>query len=203
MLQVTIVGDIMAFLGAVAIIGYLQAGSAVRGWMPIFIYALPVTAVSALLLSLVALLVDRLSIFRSGASGIFGYFASLHGWWVLYLAVVPGLVGHTGFNTLLRFFSPLVISMAFPFEPLVGSGIGLALGLERVPGVLTWLGGSMIVCALVYNTYCESRRAATRQKKAAVSQVMAVALNDNESMEMAAFTIADGAEDVDFFVDQS
>jgi drug/metabolite transporter (DMT)-like permease len=193
----------MALFGAVAIVGYLQAGSAVRGWMPIFIYALPVTAVSAVLLSLVAFLVDKLSLFAAGSTGIFGYFASSHGWWVLYLAVVPGLVGHTGFNTLLRFFSPLVISMAFPFEPLVGSVIGAALGLEKVPGVLTWLGGSMIVCALIYNTYYESRRAAVRQKKATVSQVMAGAMNDHESMEMAAFTIADTADETDFFVDQN
>ena len=202
-MQVTVLGDVMCLLGAVAIIGYLQAGAAVRGWMPIFVYAFPVTAVSAVLLTLVAFAVDRVSPFTTGANGAFGYLSSKLGWWVLYLAVGPGLVGHTGFNTLLRFFSPLVISMAFPFEPLVGSVIGLALGLEKVPGALTWLGGAMIVAALAYNTYCESARVATRAKKAAVSQAMAGALSEDAGVEMAAFTIAeDGVED-DFFVDQS
>lgn len=197
------IGDVMCFLGAVAIIGYLQAGAAVRGWMPIFVYALPVTAVAAALLTLAAFAVDRAAPFARGAGGAFGYFASPLGWWVLYLAVGPGLVGHTGFNTLLRFFSPLVISMAFPFEPLVGSVIGLALGLEKVPGPLTWLGGAMIVGALAYNTYCESARVATRAKKVAVSQAMAGALNEDASVEMAAFTIAEDGEEDDFFVDQS
>lgn len=106
-------GDLLALLGAFAIIGYLQAGAAVRKWMPIFVYALPVTFVSAVLLTLVALLVDKADIFARGKGGIFGYVASWHGWWVLYLAMVPGLVGHTGLNTLLRCAAPRGIDLAW------------------------------------------------------------------------------------------
>ena len=198
--QVTIIGDLLCLFGAVAIIGYLQAGAAVRKWMPIFVYAFPVTATSAVLLTLVALFTDRAQLFAAGRDGVFGYFASRHWVWVAYLAVVPGLIGHTGFNTLLRFFPPLVISMAFPMEPLVGSIIGFALGLTQVPGVLTWIGGAIIMAALVYNTYRESARQAARQKKAAISQATADALNDSETVEMAQFTIADEADE-DFCLD--
>lgn len=200
-MQVTIIGDLLCLMGAIAIIGYLQAGSSVRGWMPIFMYSMPVTAVSAVLMSLIALAVDRPGIFVAGRGGLFGYWASHHWAWVLYLAVVPGLVGHTGFNTLLRFFSPLVISMAFPLEPLIGSIMGFLAGLSDVPGILTWLGGAATVGALMYNTYCESRRTANRQRKAAVDAATAESLGDNGGVEMAAFTIADDGDEL--FVDES
>jgi drug/metabolite transporter (DMT)-like permease len=171
--------------------------------MPIFIYALPVTATSAVLVSLTALAVERPSFVGVGKHGIMGYFASHHWVWVVYLAVVPGLVGHTGFNTLLRFFSPLVISMALPMEPIVGSMIGYDLGLTKAPGVLTWVGGAIVVSALMYNTYCESARSATRKKKAAVNQATSETLNDNDAVELASFTIADEGDAEEFFVDET
>jgi hypothetical protein len=36
--EVTIVGDLAALLGAVAVIGYLYAGRYLRPWMPLFLY---------------------------------------------------------------------------------------------------------------------------------------------------------------------
>lgn len=38
----SVLGDFLAFLGAVAVIGYLLAGRNLRGWMPLFLYAFPV-----------------------------------------------------------------------------------------------------------------------------------------------------------------
>ena len=40
---------------------------------------------------------------------------------VAYLAVGPGLVGHTGMNGVLRHISPLVVSISLTLEPLFGS----------------------------------------------------------------------------------
>jgi drug/metabolite transporter (DMT)-like permease len=200
---VTVVGDLLCLFGAVAVIGYLQAGAELRKWMPIFIYALPVTGTAAALLTLLSLAADKASLFAAGRGGAFGYFASRYWAWVAYLALVPGLIGHTGLNTLLRFFPPLVISMSISLEAVFGSIIGYALGLAKIPGCLTWLGGSIMVGALVYNTYCESARQAARSKKAAVSQATAEALADQETVEMAAFTIADEADGDDFMLDRA
>ena len=49
---VTLIGDAEAFLGAIAIVGYLAAGRVLRGEkkMPLFLYAFPVTFIAAILL---------------------------------------------------------------------------------------------------------------------------------------------------------
>lgn len=132
-------------MGAISIIGYLHVGRKLREWMPIFLYALPVTAVSAVVATLAAMLLEGAALVQMGSTGVFGYFDRQHFGWILYLACGPGIVGHTGFNTLLRFFPPLVISMAFPLEPIVGSMIGAAAGISNLPGPLTWVGGGIMV----------------------------------------------------------
>ena len=47
---VTIWGDFLAFLGAIFVVGYIVSGRVLRKWMPIFIYAFPVTLIGAILL---------------------------------------------------------------------------------------------------------------------------------------------------------
>ena len=45
---------------------------------------------------------------------------------VTYLALGPGLVGHTGYNSVLRYVSPLAVSISLTMEPLFGSVLGMA-----------------------------------------------------------------------------
>lgn len=102
-----------------------------------------------------------------------------------------------GLNTLLRFFSPLVISIALTLEPLLGSIMAWAFGMAGVPGPLTWVGGAVMMGAMMYLTACESRRTGQRDKKAAVSAAIRAALDDEDNpvVEMEAFTIIDDDED--------
>ncbi len=93
------------------------------------------------------------------SSGSLGWLTSgRHTPWVLYLALGPGIVGHTGFNTLLRYLSPLTVALAFQMEPLVGSVIGWAAGVMRPPGALTYVGGALVVGATVWVTVASTRR---------------------------------------------
>ncbi|MGB0780655.1 MAG: EamA family transporter, partial [Candidatus Poseidoniaceae archaeon] len=48
--SVTFFGDQLAFLGAVFVVGYIVCGRILREWMPLFIYAFPVTLLGGLLL---------------------------------------------------------------------------------------------------------------------------------------------------------
>ena len=72
--------------------------------MPIFVYAAPVTGTAAIALTLVAAVTETAAAAAAGVRGgvvgwaLSGRYAVL----VLYLALVPGIIGHTGFNTLLR-----------------------------------------------------------------------------------------------------
>ena len=48
--DVTLWGDFLAFLGAITVVGYIVAGRILREWMPVFVYAVPVTFLGAILL---------------------------------------------------------------------------------------------------------------------------------------------------------
>ena len=56
---VTVAGDLMSLLGSALFVGYLNAGSRLRQWMPLMVYAFPVTLVGALLLCIASLALDR------------------------------------------------------------------------------------------------------------------------------------------------
>lgn len=90
--------------GAAAAVGYFMLGSHVRKWLPIYIYAFPVTFIGGLLLTLAGVLLEGNSAFSGGMAGVCGWLVSpQHLPFVIYLALGPGLVGHTGLNTLLRY----------------------------------------------------------------------------------------------------
>jgi hypothetical protein len=87
-----------------------------RSWVPTFVYVVPVTFSAALLQTLYALLFEinsfeskqALVVGNSGGFGsdlgvIFGWLRPEYRWRVLYLGVVPGVLGHTNFNMLLRY----------------------------------------------------------------------------------------------------
>ena len=48
--SVTFFGDQLAFFGAVFVVGYFVCGRILREWMPLFVYAFPVTLISGLML---------------------------------------------------------------------------------------------------------------------------------------------------------
>jgi len=145
---VTLIGDAAAFLGAIAIVGYLAAGRHLRGQreMPLFLYAFPVTAISAILLTIHA-------VFSEGAtldsalvdSSVLGWADASWIFLVAYLALGPGLAGHTGINASLRWLPPLVISVSVVLEPLLGGVLGWLLDVQDVPNLWTWVGGPFMI----------------------------------------------------------
>ena len=62
--SVTFFGDQLAFFGAVFVVGYIVCGRILREWMPLFLYAFPVTIIGGLLLLPASLLLeDGFSVF--------------------------------------------------------------------------------------------------------------------------------------------
>lgn len=166
-----VLGDVTALAAAFAMVGYLSAGGVLRQWMPIFIYASPVTLLAAVLLSGTAAIVEG-GVSNDGTPhpGIFGWMtSSSHVYYVIYLALVPGIVGHTGFNTLLRHLSPLAVALATQLEPLVGSLLGWVLGMMGPPGPWTWAGGATVFFATVMVTVAGSVRKSGEESKRAAS----------------------------------
>lgn len=145
-LQVTLAGDLSAFLTAVFFCGYIIIGAHLRKWLPIFLYATPVTGFAALLLSVAARASGESTVSGSGNSGLFGWVTDMSYLpKILYLAVLPGIVGHTGFNALLKWMPALLVTLALTLEPLIGTVIAYALGLAQVPGLWTYTGGAVLL----------------------------------------------------------
>ena len=79
---------------------------------------------------------------------IFGWFSITWLPYVLYLALFPGIVGHAGISMVLRWFPPIIVSVAYLFEPLIGSIIGWFLGTTDIPEIWTWIGGIILLIGM-------------------------------------------------------
>ncbi|DAC41867.1 MAG TPA: DMT family transporter [Candidatus Poseidoniales archaeon] len=141
--EVTLWGDFLAFAGAVTVVGYIVAGRILREWMPVFVYAVPVTLLGGLLLIPVSIIMGE-------ETAALGWIESeLLGWFLL-LAFLAGIVGHTGLNACLRWLAPLTISFAVTLEPIIGAFIGWFFFNEDVPGKWTWLGGLILIIGIMF-----------------------------------------------------
>lgn len=113
--------------------------------MPIFLYAFPVTLISALVLIPVSWMLEP----NFSDFGVLGWSDPAYFGWFLLLACFAGLLGHTGLNTCLRYISPLVVSVAVTLEPVLGSLIGWLFFDSGVPGTWTWVGGAVLMLGLL------------------------------------------------------
>ena len=141
--DVTLWGDMLAFAGAITVVGYIVAGRILREWMPVFVYAVPVTLLGGILLI-------PFSIMMGEETAALGWIESdLLSWFIL-LAFLAGIVGHTGLNACLRWLPPLTISFAVTLEPIIGAFIGWFFFSEGVPGKWTWIGGSILIIGILF-----------------------------------------------------
>ena len=153
--NVTLLGDALAFSGAVFVVGYIVVGRVLRTWMPIFLYAFPVTLIASVVLIPASMVMEP----EFAGFGAFGWTEPMYFGWFLLLACVAGLLGHTGLNTCLRYISPLVVSVAVTLEPLLGSLIGWFFFDAGVPGAWTWAGGAVLMAGLITVVVASERTA--------------------------------------------
>jgi len=150
--EVTLIGNLFAFIGAVTVVGYLFSGRYLRSErnMPLFIYAFPVTFLSAIWLTPTSLVIEGTSISQVIPElSVFGWIDISWILWVGYLSLGPGLLGHTGINAVLRWFSPLIVSIALLFEPVIGGFIGYIWNGEISLGIWTVIGGMMMLIGAI------------------------------------------------------
>lgn len=89
--------------------------------------------------------------------------AAFFGWtdaswvvWVAYLSLGPGLCGHTGINTILRWISPIIVSITLLFEPVLGGIIGWLWTGDAVLGAYTTVGGVLMIAGAIMVTLEEN-----------------------------------------------
>jgi drug/metabolite transporter (DMT)-like permease len=73
--------------------------------------------------------------------GVFGCF-SYDKLYISFLLVGPisGLIGNGGYVLINKYFEPHISAIFFLLQPAVSQFLGLMLGLDKMPGMMTWIG---------------------------------------------------------------
>jgi drug/metabolite transporter (DMT)-like permease len=131
-------GDLLALVGAWAVTGYLMIGRRLRAKIDLIPYIFLVYSVSAVSL-LLAVWVRGLPVIGLPPTTYL---------WLLLLALLPQLVGHSTYNWALRFLPAAIVAVVTPGEP-IGSAI-LAYFLLRERPTLAVLVGGVLILAGIY-----------------------------------------------------
>jgi len=132
-----LLGDLLALSGALAAAGYFLIGRQLRARLSLLGYVFPVYATAAAALLIAALF--------SGAA-LSGYPTST--WlWMLLMALVPQIVGHSSLNWALRHLSATYVTLAVLGEP-VGSSLLAWLVLGELPTLPAVIGGGLTLAGI-------------------------------------------------------
>jgi drug/metabolite transporter (DMT)-like permease len=142
------IGDLLAVAGAIAGAGYLLIGRRLRAKVSLISYISLVYGMAAVVLVIIML---------STRENPFGYSPQIYLWLVL-LAIIPQLIGHSTFNWALGYLTAAYVSITLLGEP-IGSTVLAYFFLYEVPSPLKLLGGAMILAGI----YIASRSEAGRQ----------------------------------------
>jgi drug/metabolite transporter (DMT)-like permease len=127
-------GAALAFLGAIAVSGYMIIGRSLRQKMGLLTYIfLTYSAAGIFLLIAVAAFRQPLGGYSGGTYLMF-----------LLLALVPQVLGHTALNWSLKYISATLITVAILGEPVIATLLAY-LVLGEVPKVVEIMGGLIIL----------------------------------------------------------
>jgi drug/metabolite transporter (DMT)-like permease len=131
------IGDMLALAGAWMAAGYLLIGRKLRGGIALIPYIFVVYGIAAVVLIILML--------GSGQSAI-GYPPQIYVWLIL-LALVPQLMGHSSFNWALGYLSAAFVSISLLGEP-IGSAILAYILLDERPTFLKIIGAILILAGI-------------------------------------------------------
>jgi len=139
-------GNFLALVGAWTVAGYLMIGRRLRAGMSLIPYIFVVYGIAAIVLLII--------MFAARQSPI-GYSPRFY-LWIILLALVPQLIGHSTYNWALRYLPAALVSITTLGEP-IGSAILAYFILGETPSLLTIVGGVLILTGI----YFASRRKST------------------------------------------
>jgi drug/metabolite transporter (DMT)-like permease len=146
--SVTFAGNMVAFVGAFLMAVYLTIGSLVRPHIPsLYFYVWPINCIAAIVLFTASAAFENPCAFGSCAVEWLGSSKQILA--VVYLGFVPGILGHTMINYLLKHVEPLKVSVTLLFEPVIGSIMGWAVGVSDVPGLFTLIGTPVVLAGFI------------------------------------------------------
>jgi len=140
-------GSILALGGAMALAIYLIVGRKLRADIPLLPYIWLVYGFAAITL-IVVLLLTR--------TPITGYPADSY-LWLVCVALLPQLVGHTSFNYALKYLPATLVGVIGQTEP-IGSSLMAMIAFNEVPGGLALVGSLCILAGVVGASLGQTRK---------------------------------------------
>jgi len=141
-------GDLLALAGAVMAALYLIIGRRLRERLSLVSYIFVVYGMAAIVLLAMTLLARQ---------PLLGYRPITY-LWLLLLALIPQLFGHSTYNWALRYVSAAIVSITLLGEP-IGSTILAMILLHEAPTSLKIFGAILILAGIYIATVGETRRA--------------------------------------------
>jgi len=134
-------GNLLALAGAWAVSGYLVIGRHLRVSLSLVPYIFLTYGFAAIGLLIAALGMGRLELRLSSATYL----------WIILLAIVPQLIGHSTYNWALAYLPAAFVAVTTLGEP-IGSAILAYIILHESPGALVMIGGLLILAGIYIST---------------------------------------------------
>ncbi|HRF95406.1 MAG TPA: DMT family transporter [Aggregatilineales bacterium] len=141
-----LLGGFLALAGAWAVAVYLIVGRKMRGGMSLTPYIFMVYGIGALTTMLIILFTG---------TPVSGFSSAGYGWVVL-VAVMPQLIGHSSLNYALAYLPATIVSLSTQTEPIL-SAIGAYLVFGELPSSIQAIGGAIILVGVVFATISNKR----------------------------------------------
>jgi drug/metabolite transporter (DMT)-like permease len=134
-------GNFLALAGAWCAAGYLMIGKGLRGKVSLQTYTVGVYGTAGLVLLLMVGLTHQTLVGFSPITYL----------WLVCLALIPQVIGHSTYNWLLRYLPVTIVSILLFGEPL-GSTVLAYFILGESPGALKLAGGVLILAGIYLAT---------------------------------------------------
>ncbi|KAF4316977.1 hypothetical protein BBO99_00005449 [Phytophthora kernoviae] len=148
--EVSLAGDLVALLGAVGGALYLITAKKLRLEMDIsLLFVGMFTMLTLLLFPMFSLLEIPFEASRDPVVGLFGWLDPSRAASEAYIVLVCTLVGTLGYVAVMKYFAPIVVSVVMLMEPVLAAFMGVAVGVDVFPGLLTIIGSLLIIAGTV------------------------------------------------------
>lgn len=137
----TLLGNALALIGAISVAVYLMIGRNLRARINLVPYIFLVYGIAALAL-IIFMLINGADPFHLPRAAYF---------WMLCLAAIPQLIGHSSYNWALRYMPASLVAVTTLGEP-VGSAILALFFLGETPSPVNLIGGVLILAGIYLST---------------------------------------------------
>lgn len=93
--------------------------------------------------------------------GAFGWTSEIDIMLLMFCLISPitGILGNIGYYASFKYFPVQVVAGFMLIEPFFGQIVGIVLGQDNIPGILTWIGGVTVTAGFILSIVGEKLKA--------------------------------------------